>query len=62
MDWSAIGLSVRLASATTLILLLVGLPLASWLALSLSHRPFSPLRIKHGKSVVTNSEKFRKSS
>src|SRR5205807_1637518 len=30
----------------------------SWLALSLSHRPFSPLRIKHGKSVVTNSGKI----
>ena len=34
MDWSAIGLSVRLAAATTSILLVVGLPLAGWLALS----------------------------
>ena len=34
MDWSAIGLSVRLAAATTCILLVVGLPLAGWLALS----------------------------
>ena len=34
MDWSAIVLSLRLATATTLILLAVGLPLAGWLALS----------------------------
>ena len=34
MDWSAIGLSVRLAAATTSILLVLGLPLAGWLALS----------------------------
>src|SRR6195256_3082590 len=34
MDWSAITLSLRLATATTLILLVVGLPLAGWLALS----------------------------
>jgi molybdate transport system permease protein len=34
MDWSAIGLSLRLASATTLILLVVGLPLAGWLTFS----------------------------
>ena len=34
MDWSAIALSLRLATATTMILLFVGLPLASWLALS----------------------------
>ena len=34
MDWSAIALSVRLAAATTSILLVVGLPLAGWLALS----------------------------
>ena len=34
MDWSAIGLSIRLAAATTSILLVVGLPLAGWLALS----------------------------
>ena len=34
MDWSAIVLSLRLATATTLILLALGLPLAGWLALS----------------------------
>jgi len=34
VDWSAIGLSVRLAAATTGILLVLGLPLAGWLALS----------------------------
>jgi len=34
VDWSAIALSVRLAAATTSILLVVGLPLAGWLALS----------------------------
>ena len=34
MDWSAIALSLRLATATTLILLALGLPLAAWLALS----------------------------
>src|SRR6202790_496797 len=34
MDWSAILLSLRLATLTTLILLVLGLPLASWLALS----------------------------
>src|ERR1700730_13137401 len=34
MDWSAIALSLRLATVTTLILLVLGLPLASWLAFS----------------------------
>jgi len=34
VDWSAIALSLRLATATTLILLVIGLPLAGWLALS----------------------------
>jgi molybdate transport system permease protein len=34
VDWPAIALSVRLATATTLILLVVGLPLAGWLAFS----------------------------
>jgi molybdate transport system permease protein len=34
MDWPAIALSLRLATGTTLILLVVGLPLAGWLALS----------------------------
>jgi molybdate transport system permease protein len=36
VDWSAIALSLRLAAATTLILLGVGLPLAGWL--TFSHR------------------------
>jgi molybdate transport system permease protein len=39
MDWQAIWLSVKLASATTLILMLLGLPLAYWLT-------FSPRRWK----------------
>ena len=34
MDWSAIVLSLQLATVTTLILLAGGLPLAGWLALS----------------------------
>src|ERR1700719_4187260 len=34
MDWTAIGLSIRLAACTTLILLLLGLPLAYWLTVS----------------------------
>src|ERR1700740_2788153 len=34
MDWSAIELSLRLATLTTLTLLILGLPLASWLAFS----------------------------
>src|SRR5215831_12349015 len=34
MDWSAIQLSLRLATLTTLTLLILGLPLASWLAFS----------------------------
>jgi len=34
VDWSAIALSLRLATATTLILLVAGLPLAGWVALS----------------------------
>jgi molybdate transport system permease protein len=34
MDWTAIGLSVRLAASTTLILFLLGLPLAYWLTVS----------------------------
>ncbi len=32
MDWEALGLSLRLAGLTTLVLLLLGLPLAWWLA------------------------------
>src|SRR5688572_15577600 len=34
MDWTAIGLTVRLATCTTLILLIFGLPVAYWLATS----------------------------
>ena len=34
MDWTAIGLTLRLAALTTVILILVGLPLALWLARS----------------------------
>lgn len=34
MDWGALELSVRLALATTLILLVVGVPLAYWLSFS----------------------------
>src|SRR2546428_4303055 len=34
MDWNAITLSIRLAGLTTLILVVGGLPLASWLAAS----------------------------
>jgi molybdate transport system permease protein len=34
MDWQAIWLSVKLASATTVILLIMGLPLAYWLTFS----------------------------
>src|ERR1700704_1926206 len=34
MDWAAIVLSLRLATATALILLVVGLPLAGWVAFS----------------------------
>jgi molybdate transport system permease protein len=32
MDWQAMGLSLRLAACTTLVLLVLGLPLAHWLA------------------------------
>lgn len=34
MDWNAIGLSLRLALATTAILLVIAVPLAAWLAFS----------------------------
>jgi molybdate transport system permease protein len=34
MDWTAIGLSVKLAALVTGILLLIGLPIAHWLAFS----------------------------
>src|SRR5947209_17991505 len=34
MDWQAIGLSARLATLTTIVLIALGLPLAQWLATS----------------------------
>jgi molybdate transport system permease protein len=34
MDWQAIGLSLRLAALTTVILLIIGMPLAYWLTYS----------------------------
>jgi molybdate transport system permease protein len=34
MDWEAVGLSLRLATCTTLLLCVLGLPLAYWLAVS----------------------------
>src|SRR5271166_3903879 len=34
MDWMAIGLSLRLATCTTILLCVLGLPLGYWLALS----------------------------
>ena len=34
MDWQAIGVSVRLALATTVILLVVAVPMAAWLTYS----------------------------
>jgi molybdate transport system permease protein len=34
VDWAALGLSLRLAACTTLILCILGLPLAYWLAVS----------------------------
>lgn len=34
MDWAAIGLSVRLATSTTAILLVLAVPIAAWLAFS----------------------------
>lgn len=41
IDWQAVGLSVRLAAATTAVLLVVGMPIAYWLARS--QRPWRPL-------------------
>lgn len=41
IDWEAVWLSVRLALATTLVLLVIGAPLAYWLARS--RRPWRPL-------------------
>jgi molybdate transport system permease protein len=40
MDWQAIWLSVKLASATTVILLLLGVPLAYWLTFSVRRWKF----------------------
>jgi len=37
VDWPAVALSLRLAATTTLLLLVIGLPLANWL--TFSHRP-----------------------
>lgn len=34
MDWPAIALSLRLATATTIVLIAIGLPVAAWLAFS----------------------------
>lgn len=34
MDWTAVGLTLQLATATSIILLVVGVPLAYWLAMS----------------------------
>src|SRR5947207_13321162 len=34
MDWTALWLSVRLASATTLVLLAIGIPIAYWIVFS----------------------------
>ena len=42
MDWQAIGLSLRLAAATTLVLLALGVPLAYWLAFSKWRWKFLP--------------------
>src|SRR6202795_4237874 len=39
MDWTALWLSVRLAASTTVVLLVVGIPLAYWIV-------FSPRRWK----------------
>jgi molybdate transport system permease protein len=41
IDWQSVGLSIRLAATTTLLLLVVGLPLGYWIARS--RRPWRPL-------------------
>ena len=41
IDWQAVGLSVRLASATSVVLLVIGMPIAYWIARS--RRPWRPL-------------------
>lgn len=41
IDWQAVWLSVRLATTTTVVLLVVGMPIAYWIARS--RRPWRPL-------------------
>ena len=41
MDWQAVSLTVRLGLATTAVLVVVGMPIAYWLARS--RRPWRPL-------------------
>jgi len=41
IDWQAIGLSIRLAATTTAVLVVVGMPIAYWIARS--RRPWRPL-------------------
>jgi molybdate transport system permease protein len=41
IDWQAVGLSIRLAATTTAVLVVVGMPLAYWIARS--RRPWRPL-------------------
>jgi len=41
MDWQAVGLSVRLGVATTVVLVVIGMPIGYWLARS--RRPWRPL-------------------
>lgn len=41
MDWQAVGLTLRLAATTTAVLLVLGMPVAYWLARS--RRPWRPL-------------------
>lgn len=41
MDWQAVGLSLRLGVATTVVLVVIGMPIAYWLARS--RRPWRPL-------------------
>ncbi len=41
MDWQAVGLSIRLGVATTVVLVVIGMPIGYWLARS--RRPWRPL-------------------
>jgi len=41
IDWQAVWLSIRLAAATTVVLLVLGMPIAYWIARS--RRPWRPL-------------------